>query len=156
MKNIKNNEDGFSLVELLIAAAIMSILTAVLVPTGLYPALEAAQKASLKGDLTTVMMGLQSYNMSNPNSAPTATEFSAIVQEVLSQYYKDSTTQAQNQAFLNSLQYVKVNGYYCVQGTKTFRQNSFTFYYDGLAGEIYVGSCPTTLGYNILPKPVKA
>jgi prepilin-type N-terminal cleavage/methylation domain-containing protein len=140
---MRNNEKGFSLLELSIALAIMAILTGIVAPSAISNVMETGQKTNLKADLSAVITELQSWHLMNPSTAPNATEFNDIKYRVLSDYVATPALISQNQGYLNTIQFVKIGNYYCVEGSKAFGSKTHTMHYDGLAGDAYDGACPT-------------
>lgn len=141
--SMRNNENGFSLLELSIAIAIMAILTGIVAPAAINASIETAQKSAVKSDLSAVITALQGWHLMNPKTAPNATEFNQMKYEVLSDYVATPALLSSNQAYLNTIQFVKIGNYYCVEGSKTFGTKTYTMHYDGLAGDAYEGYCPT-------------
>jgi prepilin-type N-terminal cleavage/methylation domain-containing protein len=140
---MRNNESGFSLLELSISIAIMGIMIGVVVPDAYNRSMVSAQESSLKGDLATVMTGLQGYHLENPSTQPQPQEFITIKEEVLADYVATPVARAENQTYLNSIQYVKIGKFYCVEGSKQFGNTYYTMHYDSLAGQANEGPCPT-------------
>ena len=81
----KNNEKGFSLVELLVVVIIIAIVAAIAIPN-LLASRRAANEASAISTLRTIHSAQATYNAStNPNVYSTGTQLTGLVDTVLNQ-----------------------------------------------------------------------
>jgi|SRR5580765_6862236 len=81
----KNNEKGFSLVELLVVVIIIAIVAAIAIPN-LLASRRAANEASAISTLRTIHSAQATYNAStSPNTYSTGTQLTGLVDTVLNQ-----------------------------------------------------------------------
>jgi len=140
-KNI--NEQGFSLLELSISIAIMAIAMTVGLIYTAGDAILTAQKTAMKNDLTAVAIELSGWDLNNTVS-PSPQEFSQIKNRVLSDYLNVATADelTANEAYLNGMEYVKVNGFYCVSGSRVLSTQTLTMNYNSATNKVTDGACP--------------
>lgn len=148
--NITKREDGFSLLELSIAIGIMTLLTALTIPSvGI--AMDSTRKSVVQGDVTAVAIRLQGWHLNNPYKTPTVVEFTNLKYEVLEDYLASADLQIQNKAYVDGINYVKntETGKYCVEATKVFPDGKeVSAYYDGAQGSAFIGTCADAPSYN--------
>jgi prepilin-type N-terminal cleavage/methylation domain-containing protein len=156
-KNLRNNpiilhmrnENGFSLLEISIAIALMGILM-VVTPLAVNEQIQRAQANTVKSDLSAVMTELSGFHLLNPDRAPDAQEFQTMLYAVLSDYTKTPALLQEHLGYLNSFSIWKDRNYYCVFAERTYGTNTHRYYYDALAGDIYEAEptqeCPQVLG----------
>lgn len=136
--NIKNNEKGFSLLEVSLAVGLMAILVVVVGPSALNVALNASEKAAVKSDLSAVLLQLE---IKHTNNEPTPEEFNILKSEVLSDYYTNAEFVSDNQSYLDSISFVKNGTFYCVEAEKVISGEIVTFSFDGNTGITSESEC---------------
>lgn len=129
--NTKNNEQGFSLLEVSLAIALMALLTVVVGPAALNLALSSSEKATVKSDLSAVLIQLE---VEYDNAEPTAIQFESLKNEVLADYYTNLEALASNQSYLDSISFIKNGTFYCVQAAKEISGENVTISFDGNTG----------------------
>lgn len=143
LKSKVKDEQGFSLLEMVIAVAIMGILVTVGMLYSAQNGITTAYKTSLKSDLTAVAIELSGWNLNN-TEPPTPQEFMTMKNRVLSDYLAvtNASELEANTTYVNGIGFVKLNGYYCVEGTKIFPSKTYTMHYDSATSKVADGACP--------------
>lgn len=134
----KNDEKGFSLIEIITALAIALVMLIVGVPYVYNAAIKATAKTGLKSDVTAVAIVL-AYNYSE--QLPTNEQFQALKQEVLVDYYEQVTVDATVSEYFNGITYINADGYYCVQASDFVSGESITMSYNTLSNSVEEESC---------------
>lgn len=140
MVKISNNEEGFSLLELAMAIGLMGIMTLIVGLNTIPTAMGTAQKANMRSDVMAMSIELQGWNLNNPNSEPSASEWEQMKLRVLED---EVNTKLQ---YLQSMTFVKLDNYYCVEVSAEVNNALFTTHYYGLTGKYLDSPCPLLPG----------
>ena len=140
MKKRFKNEEGFSLLELAMALGIMGIMTMIVGLTAIPTAMGTANKASMRSDLYSVTTELQGWHLENPNTDPSAFEWEQMKMRVLEDKVDTDLP------YIQSITYVRLDDYYCVEISKAIQNDPYTIHFYGLTGKDLPGQCPLQPG----------
>lgn len=139
MKFVKN-EDGFSLLELVISLAVMSVMTGVVMLSTVPTVISTAHKANMRSDIAALSIGLQGWHMQNPDKEPSAFEWEQMKLDILEDKVDTDLM------YLQNITFVKLENYYCVEASDEINNENFTAHYYGLTGKSIDGPCPLIPG----------
>lgn len=140
MKKLLQDENGFSLLELVISLAVMAVVTAIVGLTTVPMALATAKKATIRSDVMAMSIELQGYHLNNPSTEPSAYEWEQMKLRVL----EDKVDTDLN--YLQNITFIKLEDYYCVEASTIINNEEFITHYYGLTGKYLDIPCPVVPG----------
>ena len=137
MKKQIIEEEGYSLVEIVVAVVLMALILSVAIPTIYNETLKTTAKTGLKTDLAAVGVVLAYTYDVNP---PTVEEFQQLKEEVLTDYYRDNVDQTITE-YVESIRFFYDEGFYCVEGVKVHSGNTYVMNYNTVTNSVIELDC---------------